>query len=206
MTNPEAKEKPAPVDSPVNDLLRRRWSPLSFSPQPVEPEKLRSLFEAARWSASSFGAQPWSFLVATNDNPAEFEKMLGCLVEQNAEWARNAAVLAISVAKLDFAQTGKPNRHAYYDVGHSVAYLSVEATALGLWVHQMAGFQSGKVREVYGVPEGYDPVSAIAIGYGAPTGELPEKLAQREKAPRTRMPASEFVFTGHWGRKAPQFP
>lgn len=131
MKDPDGKEKPAPVDHPVLELLRRRWSPLSFSPRPVEPEKLRSLFEAARWSASSFGAQPWSFLLATNGDPAEFEKMLSCLVEQNAEWARNAPVLVITVARLAFEHSGEPNRHAYYDVGQSVAYLSVEATELG---------------------------------------------------------------------------
>ncbi len=205
MSEVEAKEKPAPVDQPVNELLRRRWSPLSFSSRPVEKEKLRSLFEAARWSASSFGAQPWSFLLATNDNPAEFEKMLSCLVDGNAEWARNAPVLLITVARLAFEHNGQPNRHAYYDLGQSMAYLSVEATDLGLWVHQIAGFHPEKVRELYGVPEGFDPVSAVAIGYGAPTGDLPEKLAQREKSPRKRKPASEFVFSGRWGQPAPQF-
>jgi nitroreductase len=153
-------EKPAETAYPVLDLIRRRWSPLAFAPTPVEKEKLLSLFEAARWSASSFNEQPWSFLVATKENPAEFETMLECLVEGNRPWAKNAPVLMISVAKLAFERNGQPNRHAFHDVGQAMANLSLQAVSMGLFVHQMAGFNVAQARTVYGVPEGFDPVAA----------------------------------------------
>src|SRR5256884_347845 len=158
-------EKPAETKYPVEEILRRRWSPRAFSDRTVEPEKLQSLFEAARWAPSSFNEQPWSFIVTTRQDPEDHAQLLSCLVQGNQKWARLAPVLMVSVAKLNFEKTGAPNRHAFHDVGLAVGNLLVEATALGLVVHQMAGFSVDKVREVYEVPEGFEPVAAIAVGY-----------------------------------------
>lgn len=83
----------------------------------VEPEKLCSVLEAARWAASSYNEQPWSFIVATKDNQDEFERLLSILAEANQEWARNAPVLIISMAKLHFERNGVENHHAFHDVG-----------------------------------------------------------------------------------------
>src|SRR6266702_6198279 len=125
-------EKLAETQYPIHDLLRRRWSPRAFSDRRVEPDKLRSLWEAARWAASSFNEQPWSFIVATRQKQEEHARLLSCLVEKNQQWARLAPVLMVSVAKLKFEKTGKPNRHAFHDVGLAMGNLLVEATALGL--------------------------------------------------------------------------
>ena len=64
-------EKPANTDYPIEEILRRRWSPRAFSDRMVETEKLKSLFEAARWAPSSFNEQPWSFIVATKQKQEE---------------------------------------------------------------------------------------------------------------------------------------
>jgi nitroreductase len=192
-------EKPAETQYPIEEILRRRWSPRAFSDRLVEPEKLQSLFEAARWAASSFNEQPWNFIVATNANPAEHARLLSCLVEGNQRWARAAPVLMVSVAKLNFDKTGKPNRHAFHDVGLAVQNMIVEATALGLCVHQMAGFSREKVRETYGVPEGFEPVAAIAIGYGLAADELPEAFREFDLGARSRKPVDSFVFEARWG-------
>ena len=193
----------ADTQYPIDDLLRRRWSPLAFSEQRVEPEKLCSVLEAARWAASSYNEQPWSFIVATKDNPAEFDRLLGCLAEGNQEWAKNAPVLMLSVAKLYFERNGVENRHAFHDVGAAAALLSIQATANGLFIHQMAGFDVPKAREVYGISEGYEPVAAIALGYLEDSKILSEKLQQRENAPRTRKPLEKFVFSGSWNQVSP---
>src|SRR5437660_6858724 len=158
-------ENPAPADYPIEEILRQRWSPRAFSDRNVEAKKLLSLFEAARWAPSSFNEQPWSFIVATKDNPSEHAQLLNCLMEKNQQWARLAPVLMLSIAKLNFEKTGKPNRHAFHDVGMAVGSLLVEATALGLFVHQMAGFSVEKARAVFSVPAGFEPVAAIAVGY-----------------------------------------
>ena len=191
-------EKPAPTEHPIEEIIRRRWSPRAFSNRMVESEKLASLFEAARWAPSSFNEQPWSFVITTKDKPDEYAKLLSCLMEKNQQWAQLAPVLMVSVAKLNFEKTGKPNRHAFHDVGLAMGTMLVEATALGLFVHQMAGFSVDKVREAFGVPEGFEPVAAVAIGYAGDPEVLPEAFREQEVGPRRRKPISEFVFDGAW--------
>ncbi len=196
-------KKLAETRYPIHDLLRKRWSPRAFSSRPVEPDKLRSLWEAARWAPSSYNEQPWSFIVATKEDEAEYAQLLSCLVEGNIQWAQHAPVLMVSVARLSFEEDGKPNRHAFHDVGQAVANLIVQATALGLVVHQMAGIFPDKIRELYGIPEGYEAVAGIALGYPGDPEILPERLRQRELAPRSRKPIQDFVFAGRWGRPSP---
>src|SRR5215471_4089772 len=192
-------EKPAPNDYPIEETIRRRWSPRAFSDRPVEPDKLASLFEAARWAPSSFNEQPWSFIFATKDKP-EYAMVLSSLVESNQQWAHLAPVLMVSVARLNFEKNGKPNRHALHDVGLAMGTMLVQATALGLFVHQLAGFSVDKVREAFAVPEGFEPVAAVAIGYAADPEVLPEAFREKEIGPRQRKPISEFVFEGAWGK------
>ena len=196
-------EKPAETQYPIHELLRRRWSPRAFSDRRVDPAIMRSLLEAARWAPSSYNEQPWSFIVATKDDTAEFSRLLSCLVEGNIQWAQHAPVLMVSVARLSFEDDGKPNRHAFHDVGLAVANLIVQATALGLVVHQMAGILPDKIRKLYGIPEGYEAVAGIALGYPGDPQSLPEGLRKRELAPRERKALTEFVFSGRWGRTSP---
>ena len=196
-------DKPADTQSPIHDLLKKRSSPRAFSDRHVEPGTLRSLLEAARWAPSSSNEQPWSFIVVTKEDQAAHGRLVSCLMEGNIPWAQRAPVLMVSVARMAFEEGGEPNRHAYYDVGQAVADLSVQATALGLFVHQMAGFHPDRVRELYGVPKEFEPVAAIALGYPGDPQSLPDKLRTRELAPRERKPLAQFVFTGRWGKTSP---
>ncbi|MGA2810861.1 MAG: nitroreductase family protein [Candidatus Acidiferrum sp.] len=195
-------EKPAPTAYPINELLGRRWSPRAFDRKAIPADVLRSLFEAARWAPSSSNEQPWAYLVATRHNAEEFAKMTSVLVEFNAGWAKHAPVLALAVAELAFAKTGTPNRNAHYDTGAATALLSVEATARGLFVHQMAGFDPDESRRVFAIPAGWEAIAAIAIGYPGDADSLPHPYKDRELAPRERKPLGEFVMTGQWGHTA----
>jgi len=194
--------KPAVTDHPVHDLIHQRWSPRAFADESVSAELLRSLFEAARWAPSSSNEQPWVFLVATKDDSESHAKMVSTLVEFNQVWARHAPVLAIAVSELAFARTGKPNRTAFYDTGAAVAHLSFQATAHGLFVHQMAGFDPHKAIELFSIPSGWEPIAAFVIGYPGDPQSLPETLRERELAPRTRKPLAEFVMSRSWGQPA----
>jgi len=191
-----ALQKTAETSAPIHDVISRRWSPRAFDSRPVEPEKLRSLFEAARWAASSYNAQPWFFIVATKDDPESFKKMLDSFVEFNQGWAKNAPVLALSVARMKFENNGEPNRHAFHDVGQAAATLALQATHLSLQVHQMAGILPGKARQIFSIPEGYEAVAGYAIGYPGDQTTLPDQLRQRELESRSRKPLASFVFTG----------
>ncbi len=191
-------ERLAPTDHPILELLARRWSTRAYTTQSIEPETLCQLFEAARWAPSSGNGQPWNFLVARKDDVAEFEKLASVLNPGNA-WAKQAAVLAISVASLDRAP-GKPNQHAWHDVGLACENMALQATALGLSVHMMGGFSAEKAREVFHIPERYAPVAAISIGYPADPNVLPDELRAKDLSPRQRRPIREFVFSGTWGQ------
>jgi len=195
--------RPAPSDFPVHELIRERWSPRAFTDKPVPQDVLRSIFEAARWAPSCYNEQPWAYLVASRDDNAGFERMLSVLVEFNANWARSAPLLAIAVAELAFAKNNSPNRNAQYDTGAATVLLSLEATAHGLAVHQMAGYDQEKARQVFGIPTGWEAIAALAIGYPGDPASLPQPLKDREMAPRTRKPIAEFVMAGHWGHTAP---
>lgn len=179
-------------------LLRRRHSPRAFTARSVTPAEIERLFEAARWAASCYNAQPWHFVYARKEDAAAFADVLSTLVPFNQEWARGAAVLGISVARDTFAHNGKPNGWAGYDTGAAMAQLAAQATHEGLVVHQMGGFDPEKVRAVLGVPAGFTPMAAFAIGEAGEASLLSPELAAKE-VPSARRPAAEFVFAGRWG-------
>lgn len=195
--------KTAPVGPHVHKLIRERWSPRAFADRTIPAEEVISLLEAAQWAPSCFNAQPWAFVVATRDAPEAFARLLSCLVPFNQDWAQAASMLLITTARSTFEHNGKPNRHAWHDIGLAIAQLTLQAESLGLRVHQMAGIDIEKTREALAVPEGWDPVTAVAIGYPGDPRSLPEKLRAREIGERQRKPLSEFVFGGRWGEASP---
>ena len=194
--------KQASPDHPVHEFLTKRWSPYAFSDRPVSDADLRSIFEGARWSASSYNEQPWRYILATKSNPAEFEKLLSCLVDANQAWAKAAPVLALGCTSLNFSLNGKPNAAAVHDLGLASASLTFEATARGIYVHQMIGILPDKARETYRIPTDVQPLTGLALGYPADPNILPVPLKERDLAKRTRKKLAEFVFAGEWGKAA----
>ncbi len=192
-------KKHASTDHPIHELISDRWSPYAFAERSVSPNDLRSLLEAARWAPSSYNEQPWSYLVATREQPADFQRVLSCLVEGNRAWAQAAPVLALGCSSLLFKLNGQPNAAALHDLGLASGNLCLEATARGLLVHQMIGILPDKAREVFQIPEGVQPLTGLAIGYAADPGTQPDNLQQRDLAPRSRKKLAEFVFGPRWG-------
>lgn len=194
--------KDAATGHPITEEIRTRWSPRAFADTPVPQEALSSLFEAARWAPSCYNTQPWRFMVATKDQPEHYDALLQCLMAKNREWAASAPVLVLSMACADF-ENGKPNRHALHDVGQAVAQMTIQARALGLYVHQMAGFSQKKAREAFGIPEDFIPTAAIAIGFAGDPETLGDDFREMETARRTRHELSDLVFTGTFGQTSP---
>jgi nitroreductase len=178
----------------LNQLISTRWSPREFLARPVEPEKLHAVFEAARWAASCFNEQPWRFVFATQDQPEQFQKMLGVLVEKNQQWAKSAYVLGFTAGKKTFTVNGAPNRWGLYDTGAAGASLALEAEALGLHAHYMGGFDAQKARAEFHVPDDFEPGAAFALGYIDESATKP--------AARNRKPLEEIVFRGDWDSPA----
>ncbi len=196
-------DKIAAADYPIHELLARRWSPYAFEARMVSREELCSLFEAARWAPSSFNEQPWSFLVALRDEPEQFQRLLSCLTERNQIWAKAAPVLVLGLVSVKLAKNGKDNRAAVHDLGLAAANLVLEATSRGLFVHQMIGIYPDKVRELYGIPEGVEAWTGMAIGYKGDPRLLPQEFHDRELKQKPRKPLASFVFSGRWGEPSP---
>lgn len=191
--------KQAQTTYPIHELLRTRWSPRSFAPQPVEDEKLKTVLEAARWAPSGGNLQPWSFLIARKEQDASsFGRMTNCLSEGNLPWAPHAPVLGIAVANL-LRKPEVPNRHAWHDVGMALLSIAVQATALDLFFHMMGGFSPDKARELFAIPVEYEAVTMFALGYLGDPEALAERHREGELATRTRRPLTEFVFSDQWG-------
>lgn len=186
------------IDPRVHEVVRCRWSPRAFAATPLDDTTLRLLFEAARWAASCANDQPCRFVVTSKDDLPAYEQMLSCLNERNQIWAKLAPVLVVTAARANFAQFPGPNRHGWHDVGLSTGNLMAQATALGVSVHVMAGFDAVRAREVLGIPEGFDPVTAMAIGYPGEPSQLPEDFQAREVEARRRNPLAEVVSSGRW--------
>lgn len=201
MTPDEIKR--AKTDHPVLPAIAQRWSPYRYKAQGVELDKLKSCLEAARWAASSYNEQPWIFFIARRENAESFQRMLACLDPANQGWAASAGVLMLTAFRKTFTRNGTPNRVAFHDLGIAAGQLVLQAAALGLQGHQMAGVNLSSVRQQYRVPEGYEPATAIALGYADLSPEKPDDpLAGRDTAARPRKPFSEFVFGNEFGQAA----
>lgn len=191
-------EKQAATTRPILQILARRWSGRAIDPEkPIDRETILTLLEAARWAPSSFNEQPWRFLVFDGSDPAAREEARSCLVPGNG-WAKQAPLLLLSVSSERWEKNGAPNRHAQHDVGLASENLALQATAMGLVIHMMAGFDLDRARKLFSIPEGYTPMAMIAIGYPGKVEDLPEKLRERELAPRQRKPLPKIAFAGRW--------
>jgi nitroreductase len=191
------KNKRGTTDLPVEDLILRRWSPRAFAARAVSDIDLATVFTAASWAASSYNEQPWRFLVGRSGDET-WNKILLSLTPANQSWTKGAPVLYVAVAKKTFSHNDSPNRVAVHDVGAACSTLSLQATALGLHTHGMAGFDPEALRESFAIPSDYDPISCWALGYPGDPDLLPENYRNMELQPRTRKPLNAFVFT-QWG-------
>jgi nitroreductase len=192
--------KYGPADSGVEELILKRWSPRTFADKRVSPADLTKIFTAAGWAASSSNEQPWRFLVGHQDDPT-FAKILDALVEFNQMWAKGAAVLVLSVGKKTFTKNGSPNGWALHDVGAASATMALQAVALGIHTHGMAGFDKDKARANFAIPEDFEPGAVWAMGYLGELSALPENFQAMEQTPRVRKSLDEFVFS-EWEKPA----
>jgi nitroreductase len=187
-------------DDRMQPLLKKRWSPRAFDNRPIESEKLQLMLEALRWAPSCFNEQPWYLILGTKERTDVYDRLFSCLVEANQIWAKNAPILMLSVAKLNFTHNGKENRHAWHDVGLGMANFTIQGMALDIYVHQMGGFDDLKARDLFQIPPDFAPVAMSAIGYLGDPQILPDNLRDRETAIRDRKSLETFVFTDNWGQ------
>lgn len=178
----------------ILNLIHNRYSPRAFSEQMVSTEQLDLLFEAGRWAPSSRNEQPWRFFYATKENIEHFNAYFSILNAWNQKWAQSAPVIIAAVAKLNSDHNNMPNSHALYDVGQAVAYLTLQATDMGLYVHQMGGFYPDKAKEVLNLPDGFAAITMLVVGYKGSPDRIPEEYQKTENKKSERLPLNSLVF------------
>jgi nitroreductase len=193
-------QKPAITQQAIHELLANRWSGRAYdAAQSVSKEQVTSLLEAARWAPSCFGDQPWRYVVCNKaDNLQAWQAAFDCLVPGNQGWAVNAPVLLLICADTLFGHNDKPNKWAAYDTGAATENLCLQATAMGLMAHQMGGFDADKARTTFKVPERYQILAMVTVGYQAAVESLSGEVKERELAARSRKPLEELFFNGVW--------
>ena len=169
----------------VIDLIKDRFSPYEFSDKPIQQKDLNTLFDAAGKAASAFNEQPWRFIYALKQDEEAFKTIHECLVEGNQGWTKDVAALVITVVSKTFAKNGNNNIVRKHDLGLAVGNLTVQASSMGIHLHQMAGIIPQNAIEKLNIPEGYEPVTAIALGY-----------YEGESGVKPRKPISEIAFKG----------
>lgn len=188
-----SSRKSADTAAPLHPLLAERWSPRGFDTEHVlDDADLLALLEAARWAPSANNSQPWRFLVARRNEEA-FGRLVEVLAPGNQVWAQAAGALIV-VAAESVDETGRPRPWAHYDTGQAIAALSLQAEARGLHVHQMGGFDAGRAHAAFDLADSLQPVVVVAVGLHDPQAQLPEPLAAREAAPRTRQPLESLLL------------
>lgn len=193
-------EKIAPTEVAIDALLAGRWSPRAISNKAVSREQLHSVLEAARWAPSSSNLQPWRFLTFDrNHDEAAFQKAFATLLPFNQAWNANVPVL-ICVLAQTLTPKGDVNRTAAYDAGAAAMSLVLQAHALGLVAHQMAGFDVNAFREAFSPPDDVEVIAMISLGHHGDPALLEGVLLERENAPRARVAIGEIAFDGAWGK------
>lgn len=179
----------------IKSLILSRKSTLAFSDKEIRKEDLQHMLEAAQWAPSAFNEQPWRFIYASKaENSDAYAKILDLLAPPNQLWSQNAPVLMLVAAKTKYSHNGVDNAHAMYDAGQAVGAMSIQATALGISMHQMAGFDAAKASAVFNFEGEYIPVVIVAIGYAGDTATLPEALQKRAASPRSRKALTELIL------------
>ncbi len=192
--------KPVPaIDYPIHELLLKRYSPYVFSDRVIEKAAIFSLFEAARWAPSCFNEQPWSYIVINKDHELPYASIIETMADQNSAWALTAPTIVLTIAKVAFAQNNKPNPYAWHDIGLATGAMVVQATSMGIYIHQMAAFSKEKIRVACKIPAGWDPVTCIAMGYLGENTNVPELYEKKDAEPQIRKKLSEFVYEDTWG-------
>ena len=178
----------------VLEIIQGRWSPYAFSQQQVAEFKIKAMFEAAGHAPSSFNEQPWMFVYTTCEDQQIFNDYLGFLDDSNRIWAENAWALIITLARTKFSHNGKSNRFALYDTGMAVANLSLQAMAFDIFIHQMGGFSTDKVREYFRLTEDVVPLTVMAAGFLGDGHVLPPEVMRKDDFRRPRKQVNDYTF------------
>ena len=105
-------------------------------------------------------------------------------------------MLVVALSAKTFSRNGKPNPVHSLDTGMAVENLLLQAAAMDLVAHPMAGFDRGKTRVALGIPDEFDVEVMIALGHPGDPADLPEGYRDMDQKPTGRKKLSEIIREG----------
>jgi nitroreductase len=146
------------------ELIQKRYSVRAYKPSPVEDSKLAQVLEAVRLAPTAANRQPIQLIVAhVKGREAELQRIYG------RRWFIQAP-LVICVCGIPAQGWIRDSDHANYtnvDVAIAMDHLILAATSLGLGTCWVAAFDPVAARDVFGLPDGVEPVAITPLGYPA---------------------------------------
>lgn len=202
MENSVNVKKTTPIEYPILDSIKNRWSPRSFASTPITEKQVKVLLEAGRWAPSCANIQPWRIIWGIKGTEM-YDRIFDCLDEFNQSWAGNSQLLWINAFKKTMDDDKKENFHALHDLGLFMGNVIHQANSMGIATHQMAGVQFKKAQKEFNFSEDYHVATAVAFGYfGGEVDDLPEDLEKQElKEIRERKEQEDFAFNGNFKNK-----
>lgn len=192
MTEPNPRQP----DHAIEPLFVERWSPRAFTGEALPESELFRMFEAARWSPSSYNSQPWRFAYALRDTP-DWDTFFDLILPGNQKWVRDtgAILFLASNANMKVGEEIKPSYSHSFDAGAAWQSLALQAVRQGWYAHAMVGFDKERAPEVLRLSADHRIEAAIAIGRKTPHDSLTEEQRERGK-PNGRRPITDFAFRG----------
>jgi nitroreductase len=195
-------KKTTPVEHPILDIIKNRWSPRVFAETPITEAQVKILLEAGRWAPSTSNMQPWRVIWGIKGTEM-YDRIYNCLDDFNKQWAGNAPVLWLNAFKKTMTDNEKEYFHALHDLGLFMGNVIHQASSMGIAVHQMAGIRFKDAQKEFQFPDDYHVATGVAFGYyGGEGDELPDDLRKQEiKEMRIRKTQDEFAFNGNFQHK-----
>jgi nitroreductase len=159
------------------DTVKGRRSIRAFMDKPVEKDKVRRVLEAANSAPSAQNLQKYEiFLMEDRHKIAELESVA------RQEFVSKAPAVLVFCARVEKNKVAASKKllseeFPVLDATIAASYAQLAVTALGLGSVWVESFDSDKLMEALGSPDGLIPVVVMPIGYPA---EDPEPKPRRK--------------------------
>lgn len=165
------------------DLAKERYSCRYFDTEKqIEQEKINKILEAARVAPTGRNSQSQRILVLTDKK--ELEKLSGCT---QYGWGAPLVMVVCYDKNESWKRTCDGADGGIIDMSIITTHMMLEVTNLGLGSTWVGAFDPKKAKEIYNIPENYEVVALLPIGY-------PSEQAHPSRLHNDRKEINEIAF------------
>lgn len=166
-----------------SELIAARYSVRAYKPDPVEPEKLERVLEAARVAPTAVNFQPFQLIVIhTEGREDELNRIY------RKDWFVQPPLVIAACGLPDQGWTRRDGR-SFLDIDVAIVmdHVILAATSEGLGTCWVGNFDADAAREVLGLPDDVEAIAFTPLGY-------PDDEPRTKK----RRPLSDLVRYERW--------